>query len=98
MENGDKLLPFVRSFHGAPSTYSWEGEMRTTHEILQGEGGEQGDPLMLLLFSLGQHRALVASQARPRDGERLFAFLDDVYIICAPDRENPKPKDKNPEP
>ena len=21
-----------------------------------------------------------------RDGERLFAFLDDVYIICAPDR------------
>ena len=41
---------------------------------------------MPLLFSLGQHRALVASQARLRDGERLFAFLDDVYIICAPDR------------
>ena len=25
------------------------------HSILQGEGGEQGDPLMPLLSSLGQH-------------------------------------------
>ena len=41
---------------------------------------------MPLLFSLGQHRALVASQARLREGELLLAFLDDVYIICAPDR------------
>ena len=29
-----------------------------THEIRQGEGGEQGDPLMFLFFALGQHRAL----------------------------------------
>ena len=86
IENGEKLLPFVRSFYGAPSTYFWEDEMGTTHEVRQGEGGEQGDPLMPLLFSLGQHRALVAVQARLREGERLFAFLDDVYVICAPDR------------
>ena len=86
MENGEKLLLFVRSFYGAPSTYLWEDEMGTTHEVRQGEGGEQGDPLMPLLFSLGQHRALVAVQARLREGERLFAFLDDVYVICAPDR------------
>ena len=32
------------------------------HEIDQGEGGEQGDPLMPLLFSLGQHAALRAVQ------------------------------------
>ena len=79
MENGDKLLPYVRSFYGAPSTYLWQDEMGTTHEILQGEGGEQGDPLMPMLFSLEQHRALVASQARSREGERLFAFLDNVW-------------------
>ena len=81
MENGEKLLPFVRSFYGAPSTYLWEDEMGTTHEVRQGEGGEQGDPLMPLLFSLEQHRALVAVQARLREGERLFALLDDVYVI-----------------
>ena len=85
MENGEKLLPFVRSFYGAPSTYLWEDEVGTAHEVRHGEGGEQGDPLTPLLFSLGQHTALVAFQARLREGERLF-FLDDVYVICAPDR------------
>ena len=52
VEGGQQLLPFVRSFYGAPSTYLWEDEMGTNHRILQGEGGEQGDPLMPLLFSL----------------------------------------------
>ena len=28
-----------------------------THEIMQGEGGEQGDPLMPMLYALGQHQA-----------------------------------------
>ena len=41
---------------------------------------------MPLLFGLGKHWALVAGQARLRESERLFAFLGDVYIICAPDR------------
>ena len=31
------------------------------HTIPQGEGGEQGDPLMPLLFCLGQHPALSRS-------------------------------------
>ena len=81
MENGDKLLPFVRSFYGAPSTYLWEDEMGTTHEILHGEGGEQGDPLMPLLFSLGQPRALVASQTRLRDGVRIPGRRE--HHLCA---------------
>ena len=34
--------------------------MGITQYISQGEGGEQGDPLMPLLFALGQHRALEA--------------------------------------
>ena len=60
--------------------------MGVTQHIHQGEGGEQGDLLMPLLFALGQHSALVAAAERLRDGERLMAFLDDTYIVCAPDR------------
>ena len=48
----------------------------------------QGDPLMLALFSLDQHPALLAVQAQLQDGERLFAFLDDVYVVCSPARVN----------
>ena len=51
----------MRMFHGEPSIYLWEGEGGTVHDIHQGEGGEQGDPLMPLLFSLGQHPALDSS-------------------------------------
>ena len=86
MEDGDQVLPFVRCFYGSPSTYLWEDELGTTEDIAQGEGGEQGDPLMPLLFALGQHAALEAVQGRLLDGEKLFAYLDDVYIICQPDR------------
>ena len=41
---------------------------------------------MPLLFSLGQHRALTAIQDLLMEGERLFAFLDDMYVICKPER------------
>ena len=61
-ENGNQILPFVRCFYGRTSTYLWENEVGDTQEIPQGEGGEQGDPLMPLLFSLGQHPALEAVQ------------------------------------
>ena len=37
-----------------------EDEMGEVHDILQGEGGEQGDPLMPALFALGQQEALEA--------------------------------------
>ena len=56
------------------------------HNIAQGEGGEQGDPVMPLLFSLGQHAALMAVQRQLEAHERVFAFLDDVYIVTSPDR------------
>ena len=58
------------------------------HTITQAEGGEQGDPLMPALFSLGAHPALQALQAQLQEDERLFAFLDDVYVVCSPDRVN----------
>ena len=68
---GGETIPFVRVFYGSPSTYVWEVE----HSILQGEGGEQGDPVMPLLYSLGQHGALVATQEELADGENLVAYL-----------------------
>ena len=70
MPGGSEALPFVRSFYGQPSRYVWEDD--------QGEGEEQGDALMPLLFSLGQHAALEAVRAHLLPRERLFAFLDDV--------------------
>ena len=86
MEGGDQLLPHVRMFYSSPSTFLWEDEVGTVHPIHQGEGGEQGDPLMPLLFALGQHSSLVAISNRLQLGERLCAFLDDLYVISTPDR------------
>ena len=82
MEGGDALLPFVSQFYGSASTYLWkEGSM-----ILQGEGGEQGDALMPALFSLVQHGALEAIQARLRPSEWLMSFLDDICCVISPER------------
>ena len=56
-----------------PSTYWWEDDSGTMHTINQGEGGEQGDPLMPQLFAVGQHLALVATQERLEANEWIFA-------------------------
>ena len=56
------------------------------HEISQGEGGEQGDPLMPALYALGQHRALEDARSRLLPEELLVAFLDDVYLVTTPER------------
>ena len=70
-------LPFG-CFYGQPSLYIWEDDEGTVHHVRQGEGGE--------LFSLGLHRALVSVKSQLEDGEKLFAFLDDVHVICRPTR------------
>ena len=64
MEEGECLLPFVRLFCSQPSSYLFDDEVGKTHTIRQEEGGEQGDALMPLLFSLGQQRALRAERRR----------------------------------
>ena len=64
----------------------WDDNEGTVHRIPQREGGEQGDALMPLLFALGQHEALQAVSRQLRPDERLFAFLDDVYLTSKPDR------------
>ena len=83
---GASVLPFVLLFYGNPSSYLWDEDDGTTHEIRQGEGGEQGDPLMPMLYALGQHRALLAVQSQLLPNERLMAFLDDVYVVSEPER------------
>ena len=52
----------------------WYDDEGVPHEILQGEGGEQGDPLMPALYALGQHEALSQVHATLRQGELLFAY------------------------
>ena len=64
------------------------GRCPTVHRIPQGEGGEQGDALPLL-FCLGQHRAPDSAQRQLCDGERLLAFLDDIYLATPPARVGP---------
>ena len=41
---------------------------------------------MPMLYSLGQHAALQAVQDALLPGEHLFAYLDDIYIVCLPER------------
>ena len=75
--DGEQILPFVRAFCGQPSTYLWEDDGGEVHTIPQGEGGEQRDISMPLLFCLGQHPALSAVSAQLEAGGKLFAYLDD---------------------
>ena len=75
------LLPFARFAYGETTTYVWEDEEGVRHQIRQGEGSEQGDPLMPLLFSLGVHNALRAGNNSMTPGEHLLAFLDDSATL-----------------
>ena len=86
MVDAEKIIPFILQFYDSPSQFLWEDDMGEVRKVIQGEGGEQGNHLMPLLFSLGQHRTLVSIQAQLKEGERLFAFLDDIYVVCAPER------------
>ena len=80
------LMLFVRTTYAHPTSYRWQDAVGVTHQIHEAEGGEQGDPLVPLLFSLAIHDALVAVQAELREGQVLFAFLDDVYVVTGPNR------------
>ena len=51
MEGGDSVLPFVSQFYSSASTYIWEDDVGVVHDVVQGEGGEQGDPLMPALLA-----------------------------------------------
>eukprot|EP00439_Symbiodinium_sp_Y106_P000394 s14575_g1.t1 len=77
------LLPYARQFYASPSTYTWYDEDGAAHNVHQGEGGEQGDPLMPAFYA---HPALHDLHTQLQDGEAVFAFLDDVYVVAPPER------------
>ena len=80
------LFPFVRMSYAQPSSYQWFDDQGAAHVVTQAEGGEQGDPLMPLLFSIGIQGALEQVAASLLPGEQLCAFLDDMYLLCDPSR------------
>ena len=86
MPRASAMMPFVLMSYGQPSTYLWADDAGTVHEIRQGEGGEQGDALMPALYALGQHAALQSAAAQLGPDETLLAYLDDVYVLCRPER------------
>ena len=47
------ILPVVTLFYGQPSAFLWQDDAGPVHRIVQAKGGEQGDPLMPVLFALG---------------------------------------------
>ena len=75
LERGSAALPFVSMFYGALSSYLWEDSTGRVHTISQGEGGEQGDAMMPLLFSLGQHSVQLVVWKR-----------ENIYTVSMPDR------------
>ena len=89
MPTARTILPFIRLSYGSNSRYTWvddEGRQRT---VTQAEGGEQGDPLMPLLFSIGIQGALEEVAISLVTGEHLCAYLDDVYLLSTPERVVP---------
>ena len=89
MPKARAILPFVRMSYAQPSNYSWVDEEGRRRTVNQAEGGEQGDPLMPLLFSIGIQHALEEVAAGMVPGEQISAFLDDVYLLCQPARVKP---------
>ena len=79
----------AHAFYAEPSAYVFYDAEGAAHEIAQGEGGEQGDPLMPALYALGQHPALLQAHAALSPGEDLYAYLDDIYVTCQPKRAGP---------
>ena len=85
VEGGPSIMPCVSMFYGQPLSGLWESDNGTVHTIEQGEGGEQDDPLMPLLFALGQHAALSAIDNSLGADDRLMAFLDDAHSVTLPE-------------
>lgn len=87
--DANRCLPFVRLWYSSDSEYVWHDANGQHHSVTQAEGGEQGDPMMPALFSLGQQPALQRVQAQLEPGETLYAFLDDIYAVVQPHRVRP---------
>ena len=80
------LIPFVRTWYSRQSHFLWSDDAGTVHDVMQGEGGEQGDPLMPALFALAQHDALHRAKRQLHESDTIFAFLDDLYLFTSRER------------
>ena len=80
------LVPFVRMWLGRQSTFVWTDDAGEQHDVVQGEGGEQGDALMPALFCLAMKPALEEIQSRLQPGDVVVAYIDDVYVLTRPER------------
>ena len=76
------LIPFVMQWYGSATLYKWVDDEGVSHDIWQGDGGEQGDALMPALFSLALHPALEIIRADLPENAFLIAYLDDIYVVC----------------
>ena len=69
-------------WYAAATLFKWVDDEGVSHDIWQGNGGEQGDAMMLALFSLALHPALEVIQADLPENAFLIAYLDDIYFVC----------------
>ena len=60
--------------------------LASTTKSPKGKGSNRATHLPPALYALGQHHALAQAATHLRDGELLAAYLDDVYIVCPPER------------
>ena len=80
------LIPFVRLWLNRQSVFVWTDDNGEPHDVVQGEGGEQGAALMPALFCLATRPALQEIQARLHPDDLVVAYLDDVYVLTRPER------------
>ena len=69
------LLPLVRMLYSTDSQFFGTDDQGDTHTIPQGEGGEQGCPLMPALYALAQHDALVEAANELHPSDMVLSFL-----------------------
>ena len=71
---GCKHLPFFNDTEGRG------------HSVVQAQGVEQGDPIMPGMYAVGARSTFMEMQLGLQEGEGLFAFLDNTYVVSSPAR------------
>ena len=79
------LLPYARQFYAASSKYAWCDETARTPS-LWAKAVNVAIRCCPRFTLLAEHEALCYLQSQLQDGEAVFAFLDDTFIVAAPGR------------
>ena len=82
----ESVRPCVLQFFASPDMYLRDDDDGNTHDILQCEGRKQSDALRPAVLFICQQRAFEAVTRSVLPSERLFEFLDDIYVVCPPER------------